>query len=363
MSAQDFTAGAVFSVDAVHAFAQALFSQAGMPADKSASVARALVYADMMGHSTHGLAIAPWYVEELRTAGMTVAGEPRVLSDRGACFAWDGLRLPGAWLVDRAIDEALERIDAHGVVTCTIANGHHTGALATYLPRLTERGLMVMLACSGPAHTGVAPYGGTRGLFTPNPLAAGIPTSADPVLLDISCSITTVKRTTQLAQAGKKLPGAWVMDACGAPTDDPAVFVNGQGTLLPTGGIDHGHKGYAMALLVEAMTQGLSGYGRRDSPTGIAMNTFLQILDPEAFGGRKAFTDETDWLVEACRCNPPRMGVERVRVPGDLAAQRTRQARVQGLALSESIVQGLKACAGPLGVAMPAALDGRAPAA
>lgn len=88
------------------------------------------------------------------------------------------------------------------MVTCIIANGHHTGALATYLPRLTERGLMVMLACSGPAHTGVAPYGGTRSLFTLNPLAAGIPTSNDPVLLDISCSITTDKRTTQLALAG-----------------------------------------------------------------------------------------------------------------------------------------------------------------
>lgn len=95
------------------------------------------------------------------------------------------------------------------------------------------------------------------------------------------------------------------MDASGEPTNDPTVFVHGLDTLLRTGGRDHGHKGCAMALLVETMTQGLSGYGRRDAPTGIAMNTLLQLLDPQAFGGRKAFTNETDWLVEACRSNPP----------------------------------------------------------
>lgn len=347
------TRPSLFQVDGVRAFAEEMFARAGMPADKAQRVAHALVEADLMGHATHGLAIAPWYVEELRTGGMAVDGVPQVISDRGACFAWDGLRLPGAWLIDRAIDTALDRITTHGVVTCTIANGHHTGALATYLPRLTERGLMVMLACSGPAHTGVAPFGGTRGLFTPNPLAAGIPTTGDPVLLDVSCSITTVKRSTQLALAGEKLPGEWVLDASGQATNDPQAFVNGQGTLLPTGGLDHGHKGYAMALLVEAMTQGLSGYGRRDSPTGIAMNTFLQVLDPQAFGGRPAFTAETDWLVESCRNNPPRPGVERVRVPGDQAAQRKRQAMAQGLELGGAIVDGLRTCAQSLGIAMP----------
>ena len=31
------------------------------------------------------------------------------------------------------------------------------------------------------------------------------------------------------------------------------------GTLLPTGGLDHGQKGYGMALHAEALTQGLAG--------------------------------------------------------------------------------------------------------
>lgn len=342
-----------YDVAEVRAFTEGLFLAAGMNPTKTRSVARALVHADMMGHATHGLAIAPWYLDEIRNEGMALDGDPTVLSDRGACFAWNGRRLPGAWLIDRAIDQALDRIDSHGVVTCTIANGHHTGALATYLPRLTERGLMVVLACSGPAHQGVAPFGGTRGVFTPNPLAAGIPSSGDPILLDIGCSITTIKRSTQTAKVGARLPGAWVMDMHGQATDDPAVLMRGEGTLLPIGGLDHGHKGYAMALLVEAMTQGLSGYGRREHPTGIAMNTFLQVIDPEAFGGRRAFTDETDWLIDACRRNPPRPGVDRVRVPGDQAGHRHKAALVHGVPLGQEILEGLAPYAKATGLALP----------
>ena len=344
-----------YPVEQLLAAVQRLFELRGLEPAKAASVAGSLVSADMMGHATHGLAIAPWYLEEIASGGMRATGEPVRLSDRGACLAWDGQRLPGAWLIDQAIDIALQRVDTHGVVTCTIGNGHHTGALATYLPRITQRGLMAIIACSGPASQGVAPFGGMKGLFTPNPLAAGIPSGGDPIMLDISCSITTIKRSIQLSEAGERYPAQWAMDANGQPTDDPRVLLEQGGSLLPVGGLDHGHKGYGMALLVEGLTQGLSGCGRRDAPTGILMNTFLQILDPAAFGGRQAMLDETDWLVSACHENPPRPGVQQVRVPGDQAMQRQRDAREQGVALSDVIVNALAPRMAEHGLAWPEA--------
>jgi len=317
-----------------------LFLSAGMGSDMARDVTECLLAADMMGHSTHGLVIAPWYLEEIRSGGMNLQGGAETISDRGACVAWNGRRLPGAWLVNRAIDCALERVSQYGVVTITIAEGHHTGALATYLPRLTDKGLMVLLACSGPASQGVAPFGGTVGLFTPNPLSAGIPTHKDPILLDISCSITTIKRSGQLAQAGKAYPGEWALDSEGRPSTDPQVLSHG-GSLMPVGGLDHGHKGYAMALLVEALTQGLCGVGRKDNLSGIVMNTFLQVIDPAALGGSTNYLDETTWLTDACHANPPRSGVDAVRVPGDRARTRMREAQERGVYLDESIVAGL----------------------
>ncbi len=128
------------------------------------------------------------------------------------------------------------------VVTVAIANSHHTGALAVYLPRLTERGLWVQLICSSPAAHGVAPFGGTEPLFSPNPIAAGIPTHGDPILLDVSSSIMTLNSARQLVARGKRFPGKWAMDADGQPSDDPNAVVSGGGSLLPVGAFDHGHK-------------------------------------------------------------------------------------------------------------------------
>jgi L-lactate dehydrogenase len=346
----------LYSSESLLSAATALFTHAGLAGDKATTVASSLLDADTMGHATHGLALVPWYLEAIRSGSMACAGEIEVISDRGACVAWKGQRLPGAWLIHRAIDLALARVAAHGVVTITIAGAHHTGALATYLPRLTRQGLMPILSCSGPAATGVAPYGGTRPLFTPNPLAAGIPTAHDPVLLDISSSITTNNRARQLAREGKRFPGAWALDALGQATDDPVAVVEGGGSLLPVGGLDHGHKGYGMALLVEALTQGLSGLGRSSQPTGVVMNVFLQVIDPAAFGGSEAFITETTWLADACRDNPPRPGVRKVRVPGEQAMVLQREARKQGVPLPQSAMNALAECLRAAGLPVPAPL-------
>lgn len=86
----------------------------------------------------------------------------------------------------------------HGIVSIAIANSHHAGALAVYLPGLIERHLLVQLACSGPTERGVAPFGGSEPQFTTNPMAAGITTPGDPVLSDFSSSITTLNSARQL---------------------------------------------------------------------------------------------------------------------------------------------------------------------
>ncbi|MGH8678599.1 MAG: Ldh family oxidoreductase [Burkholderiales bacterium] len=60
--------------------------------------------------------------------------------------------------------------------------------------------------------------------------------------------MTTHLLTRRLHAANKKLPGQWVIDAQGNASDDPAVlFADPPGALLPIGGLDHGHKGYALA--------------------------------------------------------------------------------------------------------------------
>ena len=331
-----------------------LFTATTMDEDKAQAITHSLLTADSMGHTTHGLALAPGYVDAALSGAMAITGEMTVVNDRGACLTWEGRRLPGAWLISCAIDMALARIEQYGVITVAIANSHHTGALAVYLPRLTDLGLMVQLACSSPGAKGVAPFGGTEPLFTPNPIGAGIPTQGDPVLLDISSSITTLNSARQLVSRGESFPAKWAMDKQGQPSNDPNVVVSEGGTLLPVGGLDHGHKGYSMALLVEALTQALPGYGRADAPTGTSLGIFLQVMDPRAFGGLDAFTRQSQWTVDACHANKPMPGVARVRVPGENAFARQRQAALEGVPVADGVMTALVPLVKKFGLTLPA---------
>ena len=126
-------------------FVAALFRSAGLDGDKPEVTADVLVEADVMGVTTHGLALAPRYLQEIESGSMAKTGEPEVVSDRGACVCWNGRRLPGVWLVSKAVDLALDRVERLGTVTVAIGNSHHIGCLSAYLPRATERGFEPMM--------------------------------------------------------------------------------------------------------------------------------------------------------------------------------------------------------------------------
>jgi LDH2 family malate/lactate/ureidoglycolate dehydrogenase len=341
---------------ALTGFAQSLLIAAGMPPDRAGDVAGILVEADLLGHDTHGLQLLSAYLHHIEAGQMRLVGEPVTLADRGATIAWDGQRLPGPWLVLRAMKLATERAKTYGSGTVTIGRSHHIACLAAYLQRAADDGLVMLLLTSAPSGASVAPFGGLRSVFSPSPIAIGFPTSKGPVMVDVSTSITTNGMTGRLRKEGKRLPHQWLIDEAGNPSDDPAVLqAPHKGTILPLGGLDAGHKGYGLGLMVEALTAGLSGRGRADPPLPLDGSIFLQILDPDAFGGAKDFHRQMDWVAEACVDNPPRKGFDKVRLPGQNGLARRERQLHNGVELEPSILPALAPWAEKFRVALPAA--------
>jgi LDH2 family malate/lactate/ureidoglycolate dehydrogenase len=340
--------------DVLVAFAADLFRSAGLDEDKAQVVASYLVEADLLGHSTHGLQLAAPYLRELDSGAMRAHGEPEIVGGRGAVALWDGLRLPGVWLTARAVAQAVDAARSHGIGAVAVRNSHHIGCLAAFLERAARDGFLVLLTCSDPATASVAPFGGLDPVMTPDPLAVGIPTGGDPVLIDISASITTNGLSGRLHAEGRRLPGVWAQDHAGVPGNDPGVlFTDPPGTLLPVGGLDHGHKGYGLGLTVEALSQGLGGHGRADAPQGWGASVYVQATDPEAFGGRAALERQTAWLVARCRASRPAPGVGAVRLPGERGLALKREALARGVSLYPGILEPLLERAAPLGIAPP----------
>jgi LDH2 family malate/lactate/ureidoglycolate dehydrogenase len=342
------------SASSLVSYACALLAAAGLDLDKARTVAGILVEGDLLGHTTHGLQLLGPYLTELENGGMARTGEPVVVADFPAAITWDGCRLPGPWLVVRALERAAWRARTQGVCTVVIRRCHHTACLAAYLRPIAEQHLMALLTCSDPTCGGVAPHGGRRSLYTPDPLAATWPTNGEPVILDVSMSIATNGLTKRLLAEGGRFPGLWAVDGEGRPTDDPAaLFGDNPGALLPMGGLDHGHKGYALGLMIEALTSGLAGVGRADPPEGWTANVFIQVLDPALYGGRDAFIRQTSWLADACRETPARPGFSRVRLPGETGLRRRAEQLAQGVELYPGILTALVPWAEKFGIARP----------
>lgn len=346
-----------FDAAALESFAHALLVRSGLPADKAAAVAAILLEADLLGHETHGLQLLSGYLEDIASGAMSTDGEPEVVADQGAVLTWDARRLPGPWIMLRALDAACERAQRLGIGAVAVRRSHHIAALAPYARRVADRGMVLLLMTSAPSGGSVAPYGGTRPLFSPSPIAVGFPTGTEPVMIDVSTSITTNGMTNLLAREGRKLPGPWLMDEAGRPTDDPTVAVAPRkGTLLPLGGMDAGHKGYGLGLAVEAFTAGLAGHGRSDPGRRFGATLFVQVLDPRAFSGAEAFTGQMDWIVDRCHENPPLDPARPVRMPGERGLALRRQQLAEGLRLNPRIVQALAKWSAQLDVPLPPAL-------
>jgi LDH2 family malate/lactate/ureidoglycolate dehydrogenase len=334
-------------------FGDALLRGLGLAPERAQAVTEILVEGDLLGHTTHGLQLLPSYLGALERGELERDGEPLVLSDHGSAFLWDASWLPGPWVMRQSLAVACGRMDRLATVTAVIRKAGHIGCLAAYAYDMARRGYFLLLTCSDPSVATVAPHGAVEGRMTPNPIAAGWPTQAAPVVIDVCPSTTTNGMVGRLARNGERCPGPWLVDGAGNPTDDPAVLdAPASGAILPLGGLDLGHKGFALGLLVEALTAGLGGFGRADETTHWGAAIFALLINPAMFGGADAFRREAQWLAESCRGANPRPGAK-VRLPGERAHANRMLALDAGLELHAETIANLERWAQRLHVPVP----------
>jgi len=340
---------ALYQAEALARIARQILEAAGVPPAPAAAVASGLLQADLYGHRTHGLHLLGDYVEAIEDGGMARDGVPEVLHSHGAVETWDARRLPGVWTTGLAVERASALADEFGLGAVALRRSHHIACLAAFLEEPARRGTFILIFSSDPSARMVAAHGGATPLTTPNPIAAGIPADPDPILIDVSMSITTGGLTGLRKAEGRPMPGQWLLAPDGTASDDPRVLSEG-GALLPIGGLDHGHKGYALGLLVECLTQGLSGHGRADEPRDWGASVLVLALSPARFAGEAAFRRQAEWLIAACHGSRPLDPQSPVRLPGEAALERAREARRNGVPLAPRIVTTMRALAERHGV-------------
>ncbi|CAI3804429.1 Hydroxycarboxylate dehydrogenase B [Pseudomonas sp. MM221] len=339
-----------YNVPALTNFVEQLFEKAGADAEVAQVVTRVLLEGELLGHRTHGLNLVSRYIGGMLEG--TVKARAQALeqvSDNGIASVFDGHYLLGPYCVSRALDCAAKGATAQGIGIAVVRRASHIGCLAAYLKPYTDQGLVAMVYSSDPSVGLVCAHGGIDPIYTPNPIAAGIPTQGEPILLDVSMSTVTLGLVGQCRDAGSRLPHTVLVSNDGQLSDDPGdFFTRPQGSILPLGGQAFGHKGFALALLVEALTSGLAGHGRKDAPEQWGASATAVVIDPRFFGGLEAFTDETSFLGRLVLASRPLDPARPVRLPGQAGLALRRQALEQGVSLSPQLLADLNRLASEL---------------
>jgi L-lactate dehydrogenase len=319
------------------------FQSKGLDFEKAESTSRILLEGELLGHTTHGLALVKPYLDELESGQMEKLGSYEMINSTATTETWNGRYLPGIWLTEKAIEKASEIAKKDGIGTVVIQKSHHIACLAAFLEKTARQNLMVIIACSDPRNKTVAPFGGKIPVYSPNPLALGIPTETDPILIDVSMSTTANAVVNRAAKNNEKLAGEWLLKSDGTTTNDPQTFFeNPASTLLPLGGMDLGYKGFALGIMIEAMTSALGGHGRNDNPERWGASVFVQVIDPSKFSGENYFLKEMEFFKNQCLASTPLNAKNLVRMPGEKGLKRKKWNLENGLLISDELLNLLE---------------------
>src|SRR5258708_1356075 len=225
-------------------FTAACLEKLGLADADARLVAETLVASNLRGVDSHGVVRLPHYATRLRNG--TVKARPQIGVRRTGPSAAtvEGDARMGQLAAVRPMKEAIALARETGVGAVSAHNSSHCGACAWFVEMAVKEG-MIGIALT---HTDsiMVPPGMKRIFLGSNPIAFGAPGGREPpVIIDMSTTHAAWGKVIVAQQEGKPIPPDWGVDAQGKPTTDAERVVG----LAPTGG----HKGYALALMIEIL--------------------------------------------------------------------------------------------------------------
>lgn len=347
------------TAEALRAFATKLFVAAKVPVEEATLVARSLVDSNLCGHESHGVVRVLEYLDNLERGELRTGVELRVVTRTASLLVCDG-RFGFGQVQMRRLIELLEPMAREQGLACgTIRRCGHVGRLGEWVEHVARKNLAGLMSVNdNGVLMCVAPPGGVEPRLSTNPIALGVPTAAEPLVLDISTSVVANGKVRVAAVAGRECPDGWLLDANGQPTNDPAArFRDPPATILSMGG----YKGFGLGLLFDILIGGLSGGFCPPAPEGEVEcnNVLLIVFDPARFSGLEHFVTQSQGLCEFVRSTKPIDPTTEIRLPNDRSRMTSEERRASGVPLDHGTWNQLTECAERLGVSVPEATFGR----
>jgi len=340
-----------------------VFVKAGVPRQAAAIVAESLVFADLRGVDSHGIARLSGYVRLWEGRRVNPVPEIKVVHETPSTAVVDGDEGLGLVVGPKAMEIAMEKARAVGTGWVAVRNSNHFG-IAGYHAMKGLRHDMIGMAMTN-ASPLVAPTFSTERLLGTNPIAVSIPAGKEPAFVADFATTTAANGKLEILQRkGMDAPEGWIQTPDGEPTTDAHAVKEG-GALLPLGSDrDHGsHKGYCLGAWVDIFSAVLSGanYGPwvppfvsylapSADPVGSGIGHFFGAMRIDAFRPASEFKEHMDNWIRRFRSAKPVNGQERVLVPGDPERQMAEERMLKGIPVNEKVVADLKTLGEKFGI-------------
>jgi LDH2 family malate/lactate/ureidoglycolate dehydrogenase len=346
-------------------FSARIFEHLKVPREDASLAAGVLAASDLRGIDSHGIARLPLYVEALSAGRINPRANLQVIRDKSSVATIDGDNGLGLVVGPKANQIAMEKAERFGSGWVSVCNSSHFGIAGYYPIEALKRDLIGWAMTN--ASRLVAPlWGGERMLGT-NPVAIAFPGAEEPaVVIDLATSAASYGKVDLARRENLRVPFGWIIDKNGRATDNPNDLVDG-GALLPLGSetATGGHKGYALAAMVDLLSGVLSGANwgpfvppfalRQELPArsvGRGIGHFFGALQIDAFMDVDQFKRRIDDWIRTFRKTKPAPGGIAPLIPGDPERKVEQVRSKEGVPLRKSVADALQDLAERTGVAL-----------
>jgi LDH2 family malate/lactate/ureidoglycolate dehydrogenase len=310
--------------------------------DEAAITADVLIDADLRGLETHGSRRIPDYLKAAKRKLLQPANKPFVEWQKKAVSLVDGNNGWGQPSVVMAVHEVIKNAGLHGVGAAGVKNTNHIGTCAYYARLLAQKGLIGFVTTNTAPN--LPPWGGSEAILGTNPICFSAPAPDGKIIvLDMATTVVAKGKIMLAAEKGETIPAGWALDKNGRSTTDPRAVMEG-GLMLPLGG----PKGSGLALFTDIFCGVLSGanFGK-NVHTMLGTNTitagvgaFVWAIEIDLFG-EADFYSRMAALISMVTGATLAEGFDKIFLPGEIEDDKARDRLVNGIPISEPLLNNL----------------------
>lgn len=344
----------VFPVDYLKDFSAKVFMHFGVPAADAGQAADVLARSDLRGIDSHGVARLHSYFDMLSLGRINSRPNIKIVRERASVATVDGDNGLGLVVGPKANEIAMEKAEKYGSGWVSVRHTNHFGIAGYYPLKALERDLIGWAMTNSTKL--VAPLWGTERMLGTNPIAIAFPAYKEPpIVIDMATSAVAYGKIEIALRKKTEIPRGWIADKEGRMTTDPRDMING-GAQLPLGSERElgGHKGYALAAMVDILCAVLSGANwgpfappfalRQEVPArsvGKGIGHFFGAIEIDGLIDKNEFKKQIDEWIRVFRNTKPAPGTNGPLIPGDPEREAEVIRGKEGIPLLKVVVDDL----------------------